>query len=80
MKGISVWRNGNLCFKHFVVEKRSETFYGVYACLPFASEGYGDVITSGTTFHEAARKAKLLDIGYRLAVEDAKSDPWWEDE
>ena len=72
MKVPSAWRGDKLCFKHFIVQKDSETFYGVYRCLMFDNRPYGNVITSAKTMKAAARKAKLLEIGYCEGRDDAQ--------
>ena len=72
MKVPSAWRGDKLCFKHFIVQKDSETFYGVYRRLAFDNRPYGNVVTSAETMKAAARKAKLLEIGYCEGREDAQ--------
>jgi len=54
-----------LAFRHYEVRKKGEHFYGVYLRY-----GGGYLITSGDTLSSAAKKAKLLEIGY----EDGKAD------
>ena len=72
MKIKARWHNGNLYFKNFVVIKESENFYGVY-------RGLGSMknkpITSATTLKQAAKKAKLLQMGYEFCKED-EDDEW----
>ena len=60
--------DGILYFKNFMVQKESDTFYGVYAS--FQKRKNGPLITSGTTLESAAKKAKYLQIGYNLRIED----------
>lgn len=59
--------NGKLYFQDFMVQKKSENFYGVYESFLYTK--CGELITSGTTMGSAAKKAKLLQIGYDLKKE-----------
>ena len=67
------FRDGKLYFKHFVVKKESETMYGVY-------DDCSKLITSGTTLNQAAKKAKLLELGYQMGYEKARDiyDEGWD--
>ena len=53
-----------LAFRHYEVRKKGAHFYGVYLRYN------GCLITSGNTLSSAAKKAKLLEIGY----EDGRAD------
>lgn len=59
MKVIAEKTSTGLLFKHYEVRKKGANFYGVY----YRDCNY--LITSGTTLNDAAKKAKLLEIGYR---------------
>lgn len=64
----AVWKDGKLLFNHFVVKKDSDNFFGVYH--RYGSK-CGPLITSDTTLKGAAKKAKLLEIGYKLGSDSA---------
>ena len=63
------WKNNTLCFNDFVVVKESETFYGVYERSLMSYSPSGNLITSGRTLKNAAKKAQLLQIGYNICKE-----------
>ena len=65
----AVWKNGMLIFPRFVVKKESDAFVGVYHRWGYDC---GPIVTSATTLKAAAKKAKLLEIGYRIAEEDLR--------
>lgn len=68
MDKIRAMRKDNmLIFNHVAVRKDSETFYGVYKYYMYG--GISNLITSGRTFKEAAKKAKYIEIGYRMCRE-----------
>lgn len=52
-----------LDFGCFMVKKESDNFYGVYN---YVGKTQGDLITSGSTMKKAAKKAKLLQIGFEI--------------
>lgn len=56
--------DGKLYFNDFVVQKESGNFYGVYES--FMGYPCTTLITSGTSMESAAKKAKLLQIGWDL--------------
>lgn len=64
--------NGNLCFKNFVIVRKKETFYGVYERSILSHAPCGELITSGETLDKAARKAKLLQIGYDMCRDNMR--------
>lgn len=66
------WKNGKLYFKNFVVVKEKENFYAVYQNIYQPKE---KPITSATTLNQAAKKAKLLQLGYLMCIEE-KDDEW----
>lgn len=68
MKIKAKWVGDRLCFDHFVIQKESDTMFGIYRCVNH--EPYGEVITGGASFSSAAKKAKLLEIGYRACRDD----------
>lgn len=64
--------DGKIYFDNFVVVKESDTFYGVYQrysrhWLPYNKNF---IITSGTTKDSTCKKAKLLQIGYNIGLND----------
>lgn len=64
--------DGKIYFDNYVVVKESDTFYGVYQkfskhWLPYNKNM---LITSATTKDSACKKAKLLQIGYDMALSD----------
>lgn len=59
----AVWRDNKLFFKHFVVKRESENFVGVYRRC---GSNCGPIVTSDETLKGAAKKAKLLEIGWNL--------------
>ena len=65
-------KDGKIYFDNFVVVKESNTFYGVYRRFSKYWKSYDEnfLITSGTTLHNACKKAKLLQIGYDWALDD----------
>ena len=52
-----------LDFGCFIVKKESDNFYGVY---DYVGKTQGELITSGSTMKKAAKKAKLLQIGFEI--------------
>lgn len=71
----ATWKNGKLFFKNFVIVKEKETFWGVYERAIPSYYPIGDLITSGETLDKAAKKAKLLQIGYNIC-KDNFDDGW----
>lgn len=65
--------NNMLVFSNIAVRKDSETFCGVYEYYMYG--GISNLITSGRTFKEAAKKAKYIEIGYRMCREHT-TDYW----
>lgn len=63
------WRNGMLVFPRFIVKKGSDNFVGVYHRWGYDC---GPIVTSATTLKAAAKKAKLLEIGYSIAEEEMR--------
>jgi len=64
--------NNIIYFDNYVVVKESDNFYAVYAryslyWLPY-NKSYP--ITSATTHKMACKKAKLLQIGYNMALDN----------
>lgn len=64
--------DGKIYFDNFVVVKESDTFYGVYKkflknWLPYDKN---NIVTSATTKDSACKKAKLLQMGYNMALDD----------
>jgi hypothetical protein len=57
---------GNLCFRNFIVKKESDSFYGVYEKSCLDNYPLGGLITSADSMNKAAKKAKLLQIGYNI--------------
>jgi hypothetical protein len=64
-------KDGKLIFRHFIVKKESDHFVGVYH--RYGSK-CGPLIASDTTLKGAARKAKLLEMGWRMG--EKESDDW----
>jgi hypothetical protein len=64
----AIWKDGKLIFGHFIVKKESDHFVGVYQRC---GSNCGSLVTSDTTVNGAAKKAKLLEIGWRLGEENA---------
>ena len=64
----ATWRDNNLVFTHFVVKQESPFMYSVYRCA-LHGVPYGEIITSGETMAQAAKKAKLLEMGYQICLE-----------
>ena len=64
--------DGKVYFDKFVVVKEGDTFYGVYPKFArrFLSYDRNFLISSGTTMNSACKKAKLLQIGYDMALEN----------
>lgn len=69
----AIRKNNMLIFNHVAVRKDSKTFYGVYEYYMYG--GIGNLITSGRTFKEAAKKAKYIEIGYKMCREHI-TDYW----
>lgn len=65
-------KNGKLYFRNFVVIKESESFYAVYRGEHAEKH---KPITSAPTLKQAAKKAKLLQMGYEFCKED-EDDEW----
>lgn len=66
----ATWKDNKLIFDHFIVCKNSDNFIGVYH-----RHGYskcGPLITSDTTLKGAAKKAKLLEIGWMFGEKEMK--------
>lgn len=61
------WCKKNGCdvlnFGNYYVKKESNNFYGVY-------DEFTNLITSGATFGNACKKAKLLQKGFNSAKEE----------
>jgi hypothetical protein len=57
-------------FDNYVVVKESDNFYGVYPRFSrfYLSYNKNYLITSSTTKNNACKKAKLLQIGYDMAL------------
>lgn len=70
MKIKASWKNDLLVFTNVAVKKESETFYGVYEYSAIDKKTYGKAITSATTLSSAAKKAKLIEIGYKMCSSD----------
>ena len=64
--------DGGLAFDHVVVKKEAKTFNRVYNGERHGKRlyTYGPLITHGITFKQACKKAKLIEIGYQLCLED----------
>lgn len=64
--------DGKIYFDNYVVVKESETFYAVYKRYSKYWRPYdkNNIITSSTTKNGACKKAKLLQIGYDMALND----------
>lgn len=60
----------NLCFRNFIVKKESDNFYGVYEKGFHYNDSLGELITSADSMNKAAKKAKLLQIGYDMCREN----------
>lgn len=74
MKIEGIWKNGNLCFKDFIVVKEKDSFWGVYEISVLNYAPLGKLITSGETLNRAAKKAKLLQIGYNICRDNLIDD------
>lgn len=61
---------GKICFDNFIVVKESNNFWGVYKKLFATLYDRNYLITSGTTKDSACVKAKMLQIGYDMALND----------
>ena len=72
MKTESKMIDGKIYFDNYVIVKESDTFYGVYPRFSrlWLSYNKNMLITSGTTKDSACKKAKLLQIGYDMALND----------
>lgn len=62
--------DGSIRFDSFAVRREKDGFYGVYAIYN------GSIVTSGETFYDACKKAKMLQIGYNLGYSNAREDYW----
>ncbi|NSK75528.1 hypothetical protein [Blautia massiliensis (ex Durand et al. 2017)] len=51
--------SGRMDFDHFTVVKLSNNYFAVF-------DGYGKEVTSGKSLNSAAKKAKLLEIGFNV--------------
>lgn len=60
--------NGVLHFKNFYVIKEEDRFYSVRI------KGNMEIIASSDTFKKAAKKAKLLQIGYDMGYNQGGKD------
>ena len=72
----ATWQNKKLVFGHFLVKRESPEFVGVYERCGLRGIR---LITSAPTLTAAAKKAKLLEMGYRMGYNDAKDiyqDGW----
>lgn len=56
--------DGKLYFRNFVVIPEGKHFFGVYESVLNCK--CGPLITSGHSFDAAAKKAKLLQMGYDI--------------
>ena len=72
MKVKSEMIDGKIYFDNFVVVKESNTFWGVYE-KHFTFYNKNSLITSGTTKDKACKKAKMLQIGYDMALNNARA-------
>lgn len=72
MKVESKMIDGKIYFDNFVVVKESDTFYGVYQKFSkhWLSYNKNMLITSAITKDNACKKAKLLQMGYDMALSD----------
>lgn len=72
MKVESKMIDGKIYFDNFVVVKESDTFYGVYQKFlkHYHSYNKNNIVTSATTKDGACKKAKLLQMGYDMALDD----------
>lgn len=67
--------DGKIVFDNFIVIKESEHFFGVYErASKYSYNKYDPIITSGKTINAAAKKAKLLQIGYNIRKENERED------
>lgn len=66
----ATWKNDLLVFTHVAVKRESKTFYGVYEYSVWDKKVYGKVITSAETLKQASKKAKLIEIGYKMCGDD----------
>ena len=55
-------KSGHMDFENFSIRKRSDNYFAVL-------DEFGYEITSGKSFDNAAKKAKLLQIGYNSAID-----------
>lgn len=51
--------SGRMDFDHFTVIKLSNNYFAVF-------DGFGNEVTSGESLNSAAKKAKLLEIGFSV--------------
>lgn len=65
----ATWKDGKLIFGHFIVRKESDNFVGVYHRCGYKC---GPLVTSDTTLKGAAKKAKLLEIGWQLGEKEMR--------
>ena len=72
MKVKSEMVDEKIYFDNFVVVKESNTFWGVYE-KHFTFYNKNSLITSGPTKDKACKKAKMLQIGYDMALNNART-------
>lgn len=78
MKVKASWKNDLLVFTNVAVKKESDHFYGVYKYVSYGSGTiYGEVITSAPTLNAAAKKAKMIEIGYKMGVDEMNDCYCW---
>lgn len=73
MKVNSEMKDGKILFDNFIVVKESENFWGVYKRLFMCHYDKNSVITSGPTKDNACKKAKMLQIGYDMSLDDIEA-------
>lgn len=73
MKVNSEMVDGKIYFDNFVVIKESNTFWGVYKRLFMCHYDKNSLITSGPTKDKACKKAKMLQIGYDMALNNTRA-------
>lgn len=54
------------CLNNFCVVQKGKHYFAVMECI--FNEPFSEEITSGSSFSNAVKKAKLLQRGYDLAV------------
>lgn len=74
MKVNSEMRNGKLYFDHFLVRQESDYMYSIYQRWPMSDDRFGKVVSSSESFNGAAKKAKLMEIGYQIAMENIRHE------